>query len=107
MAMSTKMVASASEHTERSILGIAPEQESLDWICYRVGRRVDPTSDDAAPKPRPRMPRRPGCRGGARSADIERALGHLVRLGMLSYSVSGKFGGTAADRPTFGTACRG
>ncbi len=79
--MTAKVVSPAREETERSILNIAPEQECFDWICYRVRGGVDPASDttlpavSAAPLPRGRPDRQ----------DIEKALGHLVGLGLLAY----------------------
>ncbi len=80
--MIAKVVPTASEDTERSILDIAPEQECLDWICYRVRGGADHAS--AAPRPlatpAARLSRWPPDR-----QDIERALGHLVQLGMLAY----------------------
>lgn len=83
--MITKVVSPASQETERSILDIAPEQECLDWICYRVRGGIDPGSDaPPAPKPPPATSAIPP-RGRPGREDIERALGHLVNLGMLTY----------------------
>ncbi len=80
--MTTKVVVSpASEDTERSILDIAPEQDCLDWICYRVRGGVDPGS---AMKP-PAVSAAPPLRGRPDRQNIERALGHLVELGLLAY----------------------
>lgn len=79
--MTAKVVSPAREDTERSILDIAPEQERLDWICYRVRGGVDPASATKLPAasvtPLP-------C-GRPDRQDIERALGHLVTMGLLAY----------------------
>ena len=81
--MINKVVAPVSEDTERSILDIAPEQECLDWICYRVRGGADPASDGAAAKPAPSSAALLRSRPGRE--DVERALGRLVTLGMLTY----------------------
>ncbi len=81
--MINKVVAPVSEETERSILDIAPQQECLDWICYRVRGGVDPASDAPAAKPAPSSAAL--LRGRPGREDIERALGRLVNLGMLTY----------------------
>jgi len=81
--MITKVVSPVSHETERSILDIAPEQECLDWICYRVRGGIDPASD--APAPRPPATSAAPLRERPGREDIERALGHLVNLGMLTY----------------------
>ncbi len=72
-----------SHQTEQSILDIAPEQESLDWICYRVRGGLDRTGDAPAPKP-PAVTDAPPHVRPARE-DIERALGQLVTSGLLTY----------------------
>jgi hypothetical protein len=81
--MITKAVSPVSHETERSILDIAPEQDCLDWICYRVRGGIDPAGDAPAPKP-PATSASP-ARGRPEREDIERALGHLVNVGMLTY----------------------
>jgi len=72
-----------SHQTERSILDIAPEQECLDWICYRVRGGVDHTGDAPAPKPPVTTDSPPRVRPARE--DIERALGQLVNSGLLTY----------------------
>ncbi len=72
-----------SPETERSILDIAPEQECLDWICYRVRGGLDPTGDASAPKPAAATDSPPRVRPARE--DIERALGQLVSSGLLTY----------------------
>jgi hypothetical protein len=83
--MSTKMVSPGSEDTERAILHIAPEQESLDWICYRVRGGADPAGDAALESLAAQAAPAEAPRSRPEREDIERALGNLVRLGMLSY----------------------
>jgi len=81
--MVTKVAPPANEDTERSILGIAPDREGLDWICYRVRGGLDPASDKSSPEVTTdpaSPPREP-----PRREDIARALGNLVNLGMLTY----------------------
>ena len=81
--MISKVVSPVSHETERSILEIAPEQECLDWICYRVRGGLDPASEKASPNASSdpaSPPREP-----PRREDITRALGNLVNLGMLAY----------------------
>jgi hypothetical protein len=86
MAIITKVVSPVSQDTERSILHIAPEQECLDWICYRLRGGVDPAGDAPAPKPPAATSNAIAqLRGRPVREDIERALGHLVNLGMLTY----------------------
>jgi len=80
--MITKVVSPASQETERSILDLAPEQECLDWICYRVRGGIDPTDDASATKPAATSAST--LRGYPGREDIERALGHLVNLGLLT-----------------------
>jgi len=81
--MISKVVSPVSHETERSILEIAPEQECLDWICYRVRGGIDPAGDAPAPKPPATSDTPPHVRPGR--GDIERALGQLVNAGMLTY----------------------
>lgn len=78
--MKDKVVTFVAEDLERAILVVAPEQEMLDWICYRARGGVDRSNDDAAGHVREpaRLPR-------PEREDIKRALGHLVNLGMLTY----------------------
>jgi hypothetical protein len=83
MTMIPKVVPPFSQETERSILDIAPEQECLDWICYRLRGGVDLAGDAPAPKP-PRSSGSPPRVHPGRE-DIERALGQLVNAGMLTY----------------------
>jgi hypothetical protein len=78
--MASKPIAPAGDDTERMILDVAPEQESLDWICYRVRGGVDPADRGAVVKQAPddQLRRRP------EREDVERALVRLVSLGMLT-----------------------
>ena len=80
--MINKVASPVSQDTERSILNIAPEEECLDWICYRVRGGIDPVVDAPAPKP-PASSDPSRVRPGRE--DIEKALGNLVNLGMLTY----------------------
>ncbi len=87
--MTDKMITSGSDDLERVILVVAPEQEMLDWICYRANGGAEPSSDDATrhvpeARKRPRPERE----------DVKRALCHLVDLGMLTY-VDGRWSMTA------------
>ncbi len=78
--MTLKVAESGGEDTEKTILHVAPEQEALDWICYRVRGGLDPTSEQAAAA-------RSAAEVGPRPErdDIEKALRRLVSLGMLTY----------------------
>jgi len=72
-----------SHETERLILDIAPEQECLDWICYRVRGGLDHTGDATAPKPSATTDSTARVRPARE--DIESALGQLVISGLLTY----------------------
>lgn len=73
-----------TQETVSSILGIEPDEECLDWICYRVRGGRDPAGDASFPKPPTTSASPLGDRPGRQ--DIQRALGHLVGLGMLTYA---------------------
>lgn len=77
--MTQKVAESGGEETEKTILHVAPEQEALDWICYRVRGGLDPTSEQAAARSAAEARPRP------ERDDIEKALRRLVSLGMLTY----------------------
>jgi hypothetical protein len=70
------------QETVSSILGIEPDEECLDWICYRVRGGRDPAGDAPFPPSPAASVSPPGGRPGR--DDIQRALGHLVSLGMLT-----------------------
>lgn len=78
--MTEKLITASSEDLEHVILVVAPEQEMLDWICYRAHGGVEPSSDGAAEH----VPEA-GKRPRPEREDVIRALGHLVNLGMLTY----------------------
>lgn len=71
-----------TQETVSSILGIEPDEECLDWICYRVRGGRDPAGDAPFPKPLATSASPPGERPGRE--DIQRALSQLVSLGMLT-----------------------
>lgn len=80
--MTDKPVPLGGDEMVRTILDVKPEQEALDWICYRVRGGVDPGEERVATAKRPsddRLWRRP------EREDIEKALRRLVSLGMLTY----------------------
>ncbi len=78
--MNDKESTSSGGDLERAILVVAPEDEMLDWIWYRARGGVDPLSGEAAARV-PEAERRPRPERG----DVEKALGRLVNLGMLTY----------------------
>jgi hypothetical protein len=73
-------IASSRSDLERAILVVAPEQEILDWIWYRVRGGADPLSDGTA-GPVPETAKRPR----PEREELERALSQLVDFGMLTY----------------------
>ena len=89
-----------TQETVSSILGIEPDDESLDWICYRVRGGRDPADGAPVSPPPATSASPPGARPGRE--DIQRALVHLVSVGMLTcagqrWSITAK--GRAAIEP--------
>ncbi len=84
MATTIAKVPPVSRDAQSSILDLEPDAESLDWICYRLRGGRDPARDAATPSPRVTSTSLPGLRPGRE--DIEKALGQLVSLGMLTCS---------------------
>lgn len=80
-----KMIAKVptnNPETESAILGLEPEAESLDWICYRLRGGRDPAGDAALPKPPAPSSWTPEERPARE--DVERALRRLETLGLLT-----------------------